>query len=312
MSISHANNGTASSGGTNTMTPGYPATPASGDLFIEALVTKYATRTVNTPAGWTARGNTTGGAGTDGTADEGNVRVAAFSMVSAGTESGTFNQTLTGGTANMTACRVARFTRSGGTGWLIGTAGVGSDNAGGAASLSMTFDVDPGFQTGDVAVVVVGTNNDAYSHSSLALSVPGCTVGASSAAFDGGFTDGSDARLALYLFPISSGTSSGAATFTCNTSGSATNAPAGAALIIRLREDGVSDTPMDAAVGTFTLTGQAATFDVTMQAETGAFALTGNAASLEPSVGGESYHPRTDKRRRAAAVAYYLRTQGMG
>lgn len=221
------------------MTPGYPSPTVSGDLFIEGVVTKYSNRTINTPASWTARGNTTGGAGTDGTADEGSVRLAAFSMVSAGTESGTFNQTLTGGTANMTACRVARFTRSAGTGWLIGSAAVASDTTGGVSQLSFTFDLDPGFQTNDMAVVIVGTNYDVYTHSAHSLTITGCTVGSVTTAFDGGFTDGSDARLAMYCFPISSGTSSAVATFTCTTSGNAANNPAGAAILLRLREDGV-------------------------------------------------------------------------
>lgn len=240
MSISHVNNGTANSGGTNILTPGYPASPVSGNLFIEAIVAKYSNRTITTPSSWTARGNTTGGAGTDGTSDEGNVRLAAFSLISAGTESGTLSRTLTGGTANMAASCIAQFSRSAGTGWLIGSVAVASDNTGGAASLSFSYDIDPGIQSGDMVLVVVGVNTDAYTHSAHSLTVPGCTVGTLVTAFDGGYTDGFDARLALYYIPITAGTSSGAATFTCNTSGSATNAPAGASLLIRLREDGVA------------------------------------------------------------------------
>jgi len=242
MAIAWANNGTAGSGTTNTITPAFPTTPASGNLFINQVLAKYANRTINTVAGWTAVGTTTGGAGTDGTADEGQVKIAGFYKVSDGTETGTISQTLTGGTANMAAARMARFTRSAGTGWLIAGTPVASVNAGGTTAISVAFDVDPGFQSGDMAVVLAAFNSDLYSFSSHGLTAAGATFAAATPAeaFDGGFTDGSDARILMALFDCTAGTSSGVATFTSTASGSATNAPAGALVLIRLREDGLA------------------------------------------------------------------------
>jgi len=239
MGIAHANSGTASSGGTNTITPAYPATPASGDLFVNLVICKYANRTINTVAGWTALGTTTGGAGTDGTTDEGQIKIAAFTAVSAGTESGTISQTLTGGTANMAAARIARFTRSAGTGWLFGANAVASQNTGGSTSLSFTFDADPGIQSGDAVVVCAALNADTYSVASHALSAAGCTFDGGTELMDSGFADGSDARMLMVIFQCTAGTSTGVATYTGTASGSATNAPAGAATLLRLREDGV-------------------------------------------------------------------------
>lgn len=240
MAILWVSNGAANSGGTNTVTPSYPSPVAAGDLLIEACVTKYSNRTINTPSLWTARGNQTGGAGTDGTSDEGNLRLGVFTTEALGTESGTLSRTLTGGTANMTASRISRFTR-GGSAWDIGTAAVAALNAGGTTAVSFAFGTDPGFQAGDVAVVIAAYNSDTYSYGSHALSAAGCTFVAHSASaepYDSGFTDGSDARFVMACFDVSAGTSSGNATYTCTATGSATNSPAGAAVLLRLRETG--------------------------------------------------------------------------
>jgi len=240
MAIAHVSNGTAGTGTTNTLTPAHPASLAAGDLELEGVCVKYATRTIGTVAGWTARGVDSGGAGTDGTSDEGQVKVAAFSIIAAGGESGTINQTMTGGTANAGLARIMRFTRSAGTGWLFGTA-TAQLNAGGTTAVSFTFGSDPGLQTGDLAVVIAGFNTDTYSYATHGMTGAGATYSAGTEIMDSGITDGADLRLLVVPFTVS-GTSSGAPTFTTTASGSATNAPAGAAVLVRLREDGASGT----------------------------------------------------------------------
>lgn len=240
MAISYVNAGTGNAGTNgNTITPSFPTSPVSGNLLLNVVMCKFATRSINTETGWTARGNTSGGAGTDGTTDEGQVRIGCFTKEATGAESGTMNQTFSSGTPNMSFARMVQFSR-GGSSWNIGTAATAAVNAGGSTSLSFVFNTDPGISSGDVLAVAVALNTDNYTISSPAVSASGCTITghATSTAFSSGQTEGSDARLALYLFDCTSGTSSGVATFTCTTSGNATNNPAGAAILLRLRQDG--------------------------------------------------------------------------
>ena len=57
--------------------PSYP-TVASGDYLFLQVVMKYSDPTVATPSGWTLLGVVSGGAGTDGTVDEGQVKTYQF------------------------------------------------------------------------------------------------------------------------------------------------------------------------------------------------------------------------------------------
>ncbi len=245
MAIAWANNGTAGLGTSgNTILRAYPTSLASGDLILLHVFCKYATRTINTPSGFTALGTTSGGAGTDGTADEGNVKIAVFYKISDGTESGTLSVTFTGGTGNMSCARMARFTRSAGTGWLVSGSAVDTLDAGGTTAVSFTYDTDPGFSANDLAIACSAFNTDTYSFSSHALSASGATFAAHATpeAMDTGHNEGSDGRQHMALFDCTAGPSSGVATFSTTASGSATNSPAGASVLVRLREDVASGT----------------------------------------------------------------------
>ena len=74
MAIGFGAAGTADANAVRSLTPSYPAVSA-GDYLLLEVAQKYADRTVNTPSGWTALGSASGGAGTDGTVDEGNVKI---------------------------------------------------------------------------------------------------------------------------------------------------------------------------------------------------------------------------------------------
>lgn len=235
MSIAYVSNGTGASGASSPVTPSHPVSLASGDLELLLALCKYANRTLGAPAGFNSLGSNSGGAGTDGTTDEGQVKLEAWTYIAAGGESGAYNVTATGGTNNMLVARPARFTR-GGSAWDIGSLAKAAHNTGGNTVMTFNFDIDPGFVAGDYAILVSGHNTDNYSVTAATLSIPGCTLGTLTTAMASGYTDGADARLDTRYASISSGTSSGAATATITSSGSATNSPAGAALLIRLRE----------------------------------------------------------------------------
>ena len=228
--------------GTNSLTgispaaPGYPASLASGDLLVlETIVREQsASCTVDTPSGWTARGVIQGGAGSEN-ADTGNVRVAVFTKESDGTESGTLSVVASGGSLSVLVARISAYRKTGGTTWDIAHA-TATDNAGGASSLSFVFGTDPGLETDDWAVCCVGVNTDAFTYSAHALTASGITEGTVTVRYSNGTNSGNDAYKMLSTHAIASGTSAGVPTLAITASGNAADAPAGAAILVRLRE----------------------------------------------------------------------------
>ena len=192
------------------------------------------------PSGWTARGVIQGGSGSE-YADTGNVRVAVFTKEADGTESGTLSVVASGGVLSVLVARISAYRKTGGTTWDVEHA-TASDNAGGASSLSFVFGTDPGFETDDWAVCCVGVNTDAYTYSAHALSASGITEGTVTVRYSNGTATGNDAYKMLSTHAIASGPSAGVPTLAITASGSATYAPAGAAIVVRLREVPTSST----------------------------------------------------------------------
>ncbi len=232
MAIALGNVAAISSSATRTITPAYP-TVSAGDYIVLVIGQKYANRTVPTPSGFTALGTTTGGAGTDGTVDEGNVSIWAYGKIADGTESGTLSITDSGGTASCFAGRMASFTKAGGETWDVVGNALASDNTAGT-SLVWTYDTDPGLAANDWALTFWCSNSDAYSHTH-ALTCSGLSGITSTSRINSSVTAGANLRLGMVTHEIGSGTSSGVATYTNTASGSATNAPAGASVLVRLR-----------------------------------------------------------------------------
>ena len=232
MAIAFGAAGTAASTATRTTSPTYP-TVASGDYMLIAIAQKYG-RTPATPSGWTALGSATGGAGTDGVGDEGNVTITVYGKESDGTESGTQNVLDSGGTANCSGGRIFTFTKAGGTTWSVVGGAVASDNTAGT-DLVWTYDTDPGVTANDYLVTVWAINSDAYTHTH-ALTCSGLSSITTQSRGNSAVTVGMNLRYGLVSHAIGAGTSSGVATYTNTSSGSATNAPAGGSVLIRLRE----------------------------------------------------------------------------
>jgi len=239
MSIAHGSNGAITSAGGGNLLPAYPSGISANEYLICGSLAKTSGRSSATPSGFSSLGSETGGAGADGSSDLGTVRAQAFGRVADGSESGTVSLVYSGGAAYASAARIARFTRSAGTGWLV-AATTSQLNVGGTAAVSFVFGSDPGIQSGDFVLAYAAFNTDAYNYASHGLTVPGCSVGTGAEIWDSGFTVGTQGRLLLVSFDITSGTSSGAPTFSTTAAGSATDRPAGAAVLIRLREDGIA------------------------------------------------------------------------
>jgi len=227
--------GNATSNSTSQVLPDWPAGLAAGDYVVLTVAQKYADRSVTTPSGWTLLDSVTGGAGTDGIVNEGQVKLWLYGYEAVGGESGTITVNSTGGTASCLFGRTHAFRKTGGTSWGIGTAATGSDNTAGTA-FSVTFGTDPGITTDDLVTVAWAVNSDAYAVSTHTLSEAGLTIGTVSSRGNAAVTAGHHLRAGLVTAPVTAGTSGGAATYGHTSSSSATNAPAGCAILLRLRE----------------------------------------------------------------------------
>lgn len=246
MALAYSAAGTAVAVSTRTLDITLP-TLSGGEMVVIPLMQKYADRTIPTPSGWTLWEQATGGAGTNGTVDEGNVRIAALTKeVSAGDSGAVVSMTDSGGTASCFAGRPFVFTKGAGETWQLGSAaGVASDNTAGTACV-FVYDIDPGFVAGDIAVTLWALNSDAYTHTH-AISIPGVSSVTTQSRGNTAVTAGANGRYGMVTHDIVTGTSSGAATYTNTASGSATNAPAGASLILRLRVAAAGSGPSLAA-----------------------------------------------------------------
>lgn len=232
MAIAFGVSATGSGSNTNSVTPTYP-TVAAGDYIVMIVGQKYANRTVTTPAGFTALGSASGGAGTDGTVDQGNVKLWVFGKQASGSESGTITVTSTGGTSSSMHARMATLTKAGGTTWDVVGSCVASDNTAGTDCV-FTYDADPGVVANDWLVTLWALNSDAYTHTH-ALTCSGLTVTTASR-LNQAETSGANLRLGLVTHAVTAGPATGVATYTNTASSSAANAPAGASVLIRLRE----------------------------------------------------------------------------
>lgn len=232
MTIAFANAGAAATGSTSLAVP-HPTTPAAGDLLVLVVANKYPTNGPSTPAGWTAPANNqqSGSSGSNGI-DTGACYCTIYVKEATGSESGNLTVTITSG--NSAVGRMFRYTKDGAKDWEWVLTN-GSDNTAGT-SWSVTGAADPGITGGDVCVVGSGINSDNYTYTSQALSATGVTFGTASERQDSGTSTGQDCCLVVSDHLVTSGTSSAAPVYTMTASSSATNSPAGASVIMRLRE----------------------------------------------------------------------------
>ena len=234
--------GTATSNSTASITPDWPAGLAAGDYVILEVVHKYEDRTVSNPSGFTLLGSHTGGAGTAGV-DTGNLKILVYGKEADGTESGTFTVSTTGGTASCLFGRTYALRKAGGTTWSVGTAAIGADNSPGTLC-SFTFDTDPGIVADDLCCVAWAVNSDAYTHGTHTFAATGLTVGTVSSRGNAAVTAGNNLRAGLVTAPITAGPATDVATYTNTASSSGASAPAGAAILLRLREIPASGTAL--------------------------------------------------------------------
>lgn len=246
MALSVASIGTAATGSTS-VAAGYPSGIAAGDLLVYGVSNKFPSNGPTTPSGWAQNGQAQGGNGSAG-GDSGDTYSTVLTKEAVGSESGSLSVTITGG--DTAVGRMLRLTKSSGNPWSLAST-TGAQNTV-STTITTTGAADPGVQAGDVVLVFFAPNTDSRTFDTATLTVPGCTVGAATEQFESYNGGGNFCGLVVYSFPIVSGTSSGAPTFTCAASGTGTNSPCGGITFLRVRAD--PPPPISAGVISGTIT----------------------------------------------------------
>lgn len=243
MTITFVGPGTAASAAAATIDVPFITGLNSGDKILMPIWAKRSNFTYPdlSADGWTSLFTPfSGGAGTDGTSDQGKVLLGVYERAATGSESGNQTVTLTGGTTDVMVGRMVAYRST--LGFAATSVLTKALNAGGTTAVSWLFASDIGLTTSDLAVCIACLNTDAYTISAQALTGAGMTATYSSR-FNTAIATGSQLRYILGDNVINTGPSSGAQTFALTASGSAANAPAGPAALIRLRENAASSTP---------------------------------------------------------------------
>lgn len=273
MAISLVNIGSFANG-TTSLSVAYPGSISAGNMLLLVIVNKYPTNGPSTPSGgWALLAQKEGGSGSPG-ADSGNVYTTVYWKEADGTETGNVSVTITGG--NSARGAILNFSKTTGT-WALAASG-GAVNTP-TTSWSATTDAGIDLAPGDVLFAATGCYSDAIAgFGSHAFSASGVTFGTVSEHYEGATGSGDDIRTVGASGSVSSGSGSGAVTYTASLS----NNQAGSTVVVRLREATSVAYTLDCDAGSFTLTGQDAglTTQFKVDAAQGTFTLTGQDAAL--------------------------------
>jgi MSHA biogenesis protein MshQ len=217
----------ASSAGTTSISVAAPASISAGNILVICLAGREAPD--GPPSGYTLVGTISGGSGVNG-ADTGTVYATAYIKVAVGGE-GAETVNIAGGTG--TGGRMIRYTKTLAT-WDVGGS-KGSDNTAGTA-WSVTGDFDEGVASGDWVIGCSAQNTDLYTNSSPSMSQSGVTFGTNQERVETTSALGNDSTVIITEHIATAGASAGVPTFTMTASGTAADNPAGATVMVRLRE----------------------------------------------------------------------------
>lgn len=203
------------------------------DFMTMVTANKYSPNGPSTPTGWTALGQYAGGVSGTGT-QTGIVIVGMFSRISDGTESGT-SVTVSVPSGNACVGGILTFRKTAGSYWEVSVAVGGSDNTFGLSwviAADGTLDV----QAGDVVIVGSAVNRASGGNTTAeALAVGDATFTSATERFDNSTLSGDDVGFFVSSHVVAAGTTAIPA-YTATHSISGGSSPAGATIMIRLRE----------------------------------------------------------------------------
>ncbi|MFZ1721029.1 MAG: hypothetical protein WAU07_00835, partial [Microgenomates group bacterium] len=219
---------------TTSMLIAYPVGIEKGDLIVLGMSNKHTPNGPTTPTDWTAASNyqQSGASGADG-GDTGSVYATVFYKIADGTEMGNLSVSIPSGSSAIG--RMIIYSKEVGKEWDIAMAN-GSDTTINT-TWSVTAGSDPGIIAGDMVLAVSGINTDAYSYRNHALTASGVTFDtAEKEIVEIGTSAGNDTEAVFSNHYAISGTSGAAPVYTMLSSSSATSAPAGATVLMRIRQ----------------------------------------------------------------------------
>lgn len=231
MAIAFGSSGTGASG-TGSSNPTTPSATVDGDIMIAHAVSKYAVPDAP-PAGWTLIGSIFGGHGSNGS-NTGTVYDSFYYKIAAGDANSTaYTWTVTGG--NAIRVNISRYTKAEGDQWVTPAFASVANSGTPSTSWSATATSNPGIASGDIVVVGAAVNSSAFTYSTPVLSATGCTFGTVTNRFANQVNTGDHLEPVMYDASVTAGPATAAPIFTMASSGSATDAPAGATAFVRLR-----------------------------------------------------------------------------
>jgi hypothetical protein len=226
--------GAAANGTTSVAVP-HPTGISAGDTLVLMIANKYPTNAPTNPGGtWVTvtNGRFSGSSGTNGI-DTGAAYISVFTKIADGTETGNLTVSISSG--NSALGRMFCYKKAATDIWDAQAANGGSDNTAGT-TWSVTAAADPGVTAGDWVIVGSGINTDAYTYASEAITQTGISSWDTMVERqDSGTNSGQDCGLVVSEHHALAGTSSAAPVYTMTANSSATNAPAGASVFLRLR-----------------------------------------------------------------------------
>ena len=248
MTINHVGRSAVVNGTTSLAVPlgplqdpsGNPVAFVAGDLLLISVTEKYPPNVPTTPTSWAFGARGSGGVGAAGS-QSGPVSESVYwvkatsAHVAAAASNGTITVPTPSGTMAQGSLIALHNTDATTPEWDLAFA-TGADPAA-ANAYAITFGSDPGFQSGDVAMVFQGINASNLTFPSApTLTAGASTVGSQSTRFSTPNTslDGTHHRGDFYRI---TGSPSGGAnpTFTLTSTTSSATAPTGAAVLVRVR-----------------------------------------------------------------------------
>jgi hypothetical protein len=214
MAVTYGAQGTAGNGTTNADLT-YPTGISASTSELFAIVCgrcSVADTAWAAPTGWTSVGQFEGGTGTFGV-DTGTRRVAFFRKNTVtGSETGTVNFAFgAGANTSTTTGAIFRVVKTAGF-TVTAQFASGADTTNGTA-FSATSSTSLNWATGDLLCIGVAQNIDSGTRSSISVSATGVTFGTRVAQIDIAVTTGNDVRRILDTVPVSSASTTAAATY---------------------------------------------------------------------------------------------------
>jgi hypothetical protein len=226
--------------GTTSAAPAYPGSLAAEDLVLAFIGSKNTTTTPLTtpaqPTDWLKRISAVSGTTATTAADNGSVRMTAFSREATAGLSGTVTFSVTNGSPTMG--RMARLTKAGGTFWdidsrqLADTTVTTTPVVASAPGTARVMDVT----SGDVLVFAVALKSDTHTHTRTGdgITVAGCTLGSFTWETVDTTNSGNDGAMYVGRCSVTAGTASGNPVYTATASSSGNSDTA--VTVIRCRE----------------------------------------------------------------------------